>query len=203
MEARPFQRVAYRVVNEKYCVKKHPFFKNMCLQYGTRTSARSKMVGYTKIVPVTKSKTGYECCKGWQNVGGDDCPVPICDPDCLNGGICVRPSTCRCRLGFFGDRCQLNLKSGGKNVCTGQMTYISSSVRPMTRVSTETYTAINCAEKWMGSFCLRWNTVTKTRTKIKSFTRIVYQTSKKSNGIPECCKGWKRAGNGECTVRLG
>ena len=140
MEARPFQRVAYRVVNEKYCVKKHPFFKNMCLQYGTRTSARSKMVGYTKIVPVTKSKTGYECCKGWQNVGGDDCPVPICDPDCLNGGICVRPSTCRCRLGFFGDRCQLNLKPGGKNVCTGQMTYISSSVRPMTRVSTEIYT---------------------------------------------------------------
>ena len=200
MESKPFQRVAYHVVNERYCVRR---VLGICSQYGTRTSKRSKMVDYTKIVPVTKQKIGYDCCKGWQNVGGDDCPVPICNPGCLNGGACVTPGTCRCKSGFFGDRCQYNLKPGGKNVCKAQVTYTSSLVRPMTRISTESYTGKGgCAKRFIG-ICTQWKQVTLTRTKTKSFTKIVYRTLKKWNGKLECCSGWIRALNGECSVRTG
>ncbi|NXS97654.1 VWDE protein, partial [Jacana jacana] len=51
----------------------------------------------------------------------------VCNPVCLNGGICVRPNTCTCPYGFYGPQCQRALcippcKNGGRcvrtNVCS-------------------------------------------------------------------------------------
>ena len=30
----------------------------------------------------------------------------VCDPPCLNGGICTSPNTCQCSSGWSGNACQ-------------------------------------------------------------------------------------------------
>ncbi len=32
--------------------------------------------------------------------------APVCEPGCLNGGICVNPGQCDCPSGFSGNRCE-------------------------------------------------------------------------------------------------
>ena len=32
------------------------------------------------------------------------CPVPICNPMCVNG-TCIKPDTCKCEPEFYGDLC--------------------------------------------------------------------------------------------------
>ena len=39
----------------------------------------------------------------------------VCDQPCQNGGQCVAPNQCKCRLGFIGDHCELDLDE-----CTAQ-----------------------------------------------------------------------------------
>lgn len=34
----------------------------------------------------------------------------VCNPLCLNGGICVRPNMCACPYGFYGPQCQRGKK---------------------------------------------------------------------------------------------
>ena len=33
--------------------------------------------------------------------------VAECDPQCLNGGICIRPNVCHCQNNWEGSHCQI------------------------------------------------------------------------------------------------
>ncbi|XP_039224203.1 scavenger receptor class F member 1 [Crotalus tigris] len=46
------------------------------------------------------------CCPGWEQVG-PECPLALClgAEACQEREVCVRPSVCRCRPGFFGANC--------------------------------------------------------------------------------------------------
>ena len=46
------------------------------------------------------------CCPGWSQ-DGESCPVPHCEPGCLNG-TCVQPNICKCSPGYFGNICDKN-----------------------------------------------------------------------------------------------
>nr|XP_033809806.1 scavenger receptor class F member 2 [Geotrypetes seraphini] len=50
--------------------------------------------------------TGFECCPGWKQQS-DECLIAICDGNftCKANEVCVRPSECRCRHGYFGANC--------------------------------------------------------------------------------------------------
>lgn len=45
------------------------------------------------------------------NCQGEAQPWPyfpaVCQPECRNGGLCIRPGYCHCRPEFQGDRCQV------------------------------------------------------------------------------------------------
>ena len=32
----------------------------------------------------------------------------ICDPHCLNGGVCAKPGICACMVNYVGARCDFN-----------------------------------------------------------------------------------------------
>ncbi|XP_043939965.1 delta and Notch-like epidermal growth factor-related receptor isoform X2 [Protopterus annectens] len=50
----------------------------------------------------------YVCCPGWSE-DGDECPIPVCDKACQNGGFCIGPNTCNCTSGYTGAQCQTEL----------------------------------------------------------------------------------------------
>ncbi|RZF46907.1 hypothetical protein LSTR_LSTR008035 [Laodelphax striatellus] len=51
----------------------------------------------------------YHCqCQIGYHGDGYNC-TPICQQPCLNGGECVAPDTCRCRQGYRGANCELDL----------------------------------------------------------------------------------------------
>ena len=35
--------------------------------------------------------------------------VAVCEQTCVNGGECVSPGTCRCRVGYVGASCEKDL----------------------------------------------------------------------------------------------
>ncbi|CAL4063270.1 unnamed protein product, partial [Meganyctiphanes norvegica] len=39
----------------------------------------------------------------------EDCVTAVCDPECLNNGICVGLDECRCKKGWKGDNCETAL----------------------------------------------------------------------------------------------
>lgn len=48
----------------------------------------------------TNTEGSYNCtCKPGYAADGSRC-VPVCDPHCLNGGVCVAPNKCECRSGW-------------------------------------------------------------------------------------------------------
>jgi hypothetical protein len=36
---------------------------------------------------------------------GTDCRTPVCEQECLNGGVCVAPNTCQCPPDWTGFEC--------------------------------------------------------------------------------------------------
>ena len=50
----------------------------------------------------------YGLCNCHQGYQGKHCDQPICNPQCLNGGVCVKPDTCECSQDFFGLACHLS-----------------------------------------------------------------------------------------------
>ena len=30
----------------------------------------------------------------------------VCNPNCENGGVCVEPNNCRCKVGYTGNLCE-------------------------------------------------------------------------------------------------
>ncbi|XP_064614578.1 uncharacterized protein LOC135478236 [Liolophura sinensis] len=45
------------------------------------------------------------CCPGWKHNGNHVCNIPVCLPQCYNGGTCQSPNKCLCPVGFNGDLC--------------------------------------------------------------------------------------------------
>ncbi|CAG2213724.1 unnamed protein product [Mytilus edulis] len=45
------------------------------------------------------------CCTGWKHNGNRNCNIPICSPECQNGGTCSGPNVCVCPAGYKGDIC--------------------------------------------------------------------------------------------------
>ncbi|KAL0973130.1 hypothetical protein UPYG_G00199360 [Umbra pygmaea] len=47
------------------------------------------------------------CCTGWRQQGAD-CTTPVCDGEwaCQQDEVCVYPSVCRCRPGYYGAYCK-------------------------------------------------------------------------------------------------
>jgi protein kinase C-binding protein NELL len=57
----------------------------------------------------SNTQGSYECtCGDGFSGDGKECK-PVCDPNCLNGGDCVGPQKCECRLGYEGERCEKDL----------------------------------------------------------------------------------------------
>ncbi|XP_052246353.1 anterior pharynx in excess protein 1-like [Dreissena polymorpha] len=46
------------------------------------------------------------CRVGWDHNGNQDCIIPICNPNCANGGTCLNPNTCSCPSTSSGPSCQ-------------------------------------------------------------------------------------------------
>ncbi|XP_067830905.1 LOW QUALITY PROTEIN: latent-transforming growth factor beta-binding protein 4-like [Heptranchias perlo] len=60
-----------------------------------------------RLRAVSLNVCGGECCTGWVlGPRTGKCTKPVCSPRCQNGGLCRRPHTCVCRLGFQGPRCE-------------------------------------------------------------------------------------------------
>ncbi|XP_029608727.1 latent-transforming growth factor beta-binding protein 1 isoform X1 [Salmo trutta] len=54
---------------------------------------------------------GGQCCHGWSKASGSQrCTKPNCLPQCQNGGMCLRPQLCVCKLGFNGKACEQKTK---------------------------------------------------------------------------------------------
>ncbi|XP_023151954.2 latent-transforming growth factor beta-binding protein 1 isoform X3 [Amphiprion ocellaris] len=50
---------------------------------------------------------GGQCCHGWSKTQGSQrCTKPNCIPQCLNGGMCLRPQLCVCKPGSKGKACE-------------------------------------------------------------------------------------------------
>lgn len=58
-----------------------------------------------KRVPTLKNSKLYEI--QWVMLYSH---TAVCNPVCLNGGICVRPNMCTCPYGFYGPQCQRGKK---------------------------------------------------------------------------------------------
>ncbi len=55
-----------------------------------------------------------ECFAGYE---GDRCELPICEPACQNGGVCIEPDVCDCTgTGYEGSRCQTP-ENGEEPIC--------------------------------------------------------------------------------------
>ncbi|XP_066158226.1 protein kinase C-binding protein NELL2-like isoform X2 [Euwallacea fornicatus] len=62
----------------------------------------------------------YKCqCKVGYEGDGYDC-TPICEPGCLNGGVCTKPGQCKCPGGYTGSSCERDLDECSTNAhrCT-------------------------------------------------------------------------------------
>ncbi|XP_064174192.1 latent-transforming growth factor beta-binding protein 1-like [Anguilla rostrata] len=50
---------------------------------------------------------GGQCCQGWSKAPGSQrCTKPNCLPQCLNGGMCLKPQHCVCKPGSNGKVCE-------------------------------------------------------------------------------------------------
>ncbi|MFT7805920.1 latent-transforming growth factor beta-binding protein 1 isoform X4 [Arapaima gigas] len=50
---------------------------------------------------------GGQCCQGWSRAPGSQrCIKPNCQPQCQNGGMCLRPQVCICKPGSKGKTCE-------------------------------------------------------------------------------------------------
>ncbi|XP_066294936.1 mucin-2-like isoform X2 [Branchiostoma lanceolatum] len=70
---------------------------------------------------------GMNTCLCHEGYHGYTCENALCNPECMNGGVCTAPYQCECPSGFKGDRCQTAVcsppcENGGvctqPNVCT-------------------------------------------------------------------------------------
>ncbi|CAH1271803.1 MUC5AC [Branchiostoma lanceolatum] len=70
---------------------------------------------------------GMNTCLCHEGYHGYTCENALCNPECMNGGVCTTPYRCECPSGFKGDRCQTAVcsppcENGGvctqPNVCT-------------------------------------------------------------------------------------
>lgn len=91
-----------------------------CWKWCNRSRLATK--SYTQYQTVTKyfDRENYHCCSGWQREKADStsCKKPVCNIDCRNGGECVSPDTCKCKKGFEGKYCQLDVNEcASRNKC--------------------------------------------------------------------------------------
>ncbi|XP_078687333.1 von Willebrand factor-like [Branchiostoma floridae x Branchiostoma belcheri] len=70
---------------------------------------------------------GMNTCLCHDGYHGYTCENALCNPECMNGGVCTAPYQCECQTGYKGDRCQTAVcsppcENGGvctqPNVCT-------------------------------------------------------------------------------------
>jgi hypothetical protein len=56
--------------------------------------------------------SGVDCCSGWRKDSSNLCRIPICSPNCRNGGTCYKPNTCSCRSDneYYGERNYCSLR---------------------------------------------------------------------------------------------
>ncbi|XP_063287580.1 epidermal growth factor-like protein 8 [Pelobates fuscus] len=51
------------------------------------------------------------CCPGWKknDPSSDSCDEAVCRKPCQNGGTCIKPNMCRCRAGWGGRHCHVDI----------------------------------------------------------------------------------------------
>ena len=76
----------------------------------------------------------YGLCNCEPGFAGKHCNQPLCNPQCLNGGICIAPDTCECSQDFFGIACHLSTETcvngqyfENSNFCKCHSGYIGES----------------------------------------------------------------------------
>lgn len=111
------------IIVETYC---KPVFKpyfvscgynTRCARYRTvyHLGYRKRYVSYppTRLQSYVDSNgaTQYKCCDGWEQAHkrSSKCSIPICSPDCQNGGRCVGPNSCACPVGWSGSSCDVDV----------------------------------------------------------------------------------------------
>ncbi|XP_066933095.1 EGF-like and EMI domain-containing protein 1 [Clytia hemisphaerica] len=80
-----------------------------CGWWGSSTCYRTRTQRISYYQQVTRYRVVYQdiCCPGWAQQG-DSCPIPVCNPVCVNGE-CAAPSTCSCQPGFDGSQCESDI----------------------------------------------------------------------------------------------
>ena len=77
----------------------------------------------------------------------------MCEPACQNGGLCLAPGQCRCRLGFAGASCQLDVdecatglhRCSANSDCVNMPGWYTCTCKPGFRAPT--------ADTLLGTFC--------------------------------------------------
>jgi len=91
--------------------------------------------------PYIQNVAGRVCCEGWS---GTDCSIPVCDPECRNGGTCVAPNVCKCVGSWAGEQCQFKIGSNELVTC-----YKESFCK--NEFTGNTYTSSYCCQKLNGT----------------------------------------------------
>ncbi|XP_071137082.1 uncharacterized protein [Mytilus edulis] len=86
----------------------------------------------------TTYATERYCCIGWT---GNNCNTPICDPACANGGSCIAPNSCKCRVENTGRFCKKSTCSHKKPCFPG-------------RCDDSSMTICGCVNGFTGPTCL-------------------------------------------------
>ncbi|KAM4696305.1 latent-transforming growth factor beta-binding protein 4 [Rhinophrynus dorsalis] len=82
---------------------------------------------------------GVKCCSGWRVAPKTGtCSRAVCAPKCKNGGLCRKPQTCVCKVGFHGPRCER------RRVPT------STSAPPQEKMSSTTSTSAQAQTSYYG-----------------------------------------------------
>ncbi|XP_041706445.2 epidermal growth factor-like protein 7 isoform X1 [Coregonus clupeaformis] len=86
----------------------------------------------TRAAPVSHSYP--ECCPGWRQLHSHNCNQAVCVQSCVNGGTCLRPNHCACRLGWIGRHCQTDVdECSEQQPCSHQCVNMAGSYRCVCR----------------------------------------------------------------------
>lgn len=84
--------------------------KEWCFNIPPRcTRYRTQFRIINKTIPVSKTRTVFECCEGYEKK--QDVCVAVCKDGCFNGK-CVKPNSCSCSDGWRGSNCSLECEDG-------------------------------------------------------------------------------------------
>uniref|UniRef100_A0A8C8RFV5 Epidermal growth factor-like protein 7 n=1 Tax=Pelusios castaneus TaxID=367368 RepID=A0A8C8RFV5_9SAUR len=97
--------------NETFAQPRHQPYLTLCP--GGRVCSTYRTTYRVAVRQVSRAvlQTSALCCQGWKkrHAGATTCEDAICHKPCQNGGVCANPDQCRCRPGWGGRYCHVDV----------------------------------------------------------------------------------------------